>query len=172
MPWIWLAILLSVLSIGLLLKANRQRTQLGMPEGRIIFTDTGDWEQPNQTFYDQRFGLIGRPDYLIKRNDVVIPVEVKSGRVHSHPHPGDVMQLAAYCLLMEGYFGIRPPHGVLRYANQTFQIDFTPSIENKLMDVIADLRRSDHFRTVNRSHEISAKCAGCGYRSLCKQRLF
>lgn len=172
MPWVWIGIFFLGLSFGLFFRANRQRTDLGMPNGRIIYDDASEWEHPNQSFYDQRYGLIGRPDYLIKRKDAVIPVEVKSGQIQNSPHPGDILQLAAYCLLMESFYGKRPTSGVLRYANKTFQIDFTLSLEDQLKSVLEDMRRAEHSKTVDRSHEILAKCTGCGYRSQCKQRLF
>lgn len=37
----------------------------------------------------------------------------------------EVLQLAAYCLLVEETQGQRPAHGLTRYQNQTFAVDYT-----------------------------------------------
>ena len=51
------------------------------------------------------------------------------------------MQLAAYCVLVEREFGERPPYGLLRYRNRTFEIAFTHQLESEVLELISTIRR-------------------------------
>jgi len=53
---------------------------------------------------------------------------VKPNRSSSQPYDSDVLQLAAYCLLVEEIYEQRPEHGLIRYKNQTFAVDYTPQL--------------------------------------------
>jgi len=73
--------------------------------GTVVYTDT-DARLPGATLVSRRYGLIGRPDYVIRTKDVVCPVEFtsrSSGR--RGPYPGDMAQLFSYCLLVEEVTG-------------------------------------------------------------------
>jgi len=104
----------------------------GIPEGRIIYSDHGRWTRNKKPLYDAGLGLTGKPDYLIRVGDHLIPAEVKSSFAPRSPYDSHLLQLAAYCFLVESSFGIRPPYGLLRYRNRTFKIKYTPAVENSL----------------------------------------
>ena len=72
---------------------------------------------------------------------------------------------------MESHYGRRPPYGILKYANRTFAVDYTFELEESLLDLLDEMREQERKRTVDRSHELAARCARCGYRSTCDQRL-
>jgi CRISPR-associated exonuclease Cas4 len=76
----------------------------------------------------------------------------------------------AYCLLIESHTGHRPPYGILRYRNRTFAVDYTPQAEQTLRDLLAEMQNATP-RTLVRSHDDAARCARCGYRAHCDQRL-
>lgn len=164
-------LLLAVLALVLLLLAYRQRTASGLPHGRLISSDTGAWGPVPEPLYDRHLGLTGKPDYLVESSGNLIPVEVKSSRAPSAPYDSHVYQLAAYCLLVESHFGKRPPYGILHYADHTFAIDYTLELEASLLELLEEMRADEHRRTVQRSHDQPARCARCGYRSVCDQRL-
>jgi CRISPR-associated exonuclease Cas4 len=167
-----LAVLLVIIAVVLLLLARRQQKVLGLPAGRVIYTDTRAWGAPlEQALYDAELGLTGRPDYLVDQKGKIIPVEVKSSRVGEAPYDAHIYQLAAYCVLVERSLGKRPPYGILHYPNRTFAIDFTPGLEAALLSLLADMRQSERRKEISRSHEVAARCRGCGYRELCEQRL-
>jgi hypothetical protein len=86
---------------------------------------------------------MGKPDYLLQRREGLIPVEVRPTRRAKQPYESDMMQLAAYCLLVEVCLGERPPYGLLRYANHTFRIDYDDALRD---DALGD-RRSDAYCT-------------------------
>ena len=45
------------------------------------------------------------------------------------------------------------------------------SLEASFLDLLAEMRRNDRKKEVDRSHEAPARCHKCGFRSLCDQRL-
>lgn len=170
MPYI-LAIILFLLALILFWIAQRQRQESGLPAGRIIYADTNRWQPQEKPLYDRNLGLAGKPDYLVQDGDQLIPVEVKSSRAVSAPYDAHIYQLAAYCLLVESEFGKRPSYGILHYPNRSFAIDFTEELEADLLSLLDEMRHDERRRQVDRSHQQPQRCAGCGFRSLCDQRL-
>ena len=75
-----LALAALVMALVLFFISGRKRRAAGLPGGRVIYTDTGGWEQPEKPLYDPVTEISGRPDYLVKQGKLVITVEVKSGR--------------------------------------------------------------------------------------------
>ena len=75
--------------------------------------DVGAGRELARPLYARRYGLTGKPDYLIERGGAQIPVEVKPGRRAQQPYDSDLMQLAAYCALVEETSGRAPPYGLL-----------------------------------------------------------
>ena len=164
-------VLLIIIALALLWIARRRRAAAGLPPGRVVYTDTGQGRKVEKPLFDPVSGLVGKPDYLVEQEGVLIPVEVKSSYAPSEPYDSHIYQLAAYCLLVFKVYGKRPPHGLLRYRNRTFAIDFTAELEARLLDRLAEMRMQEKAGSANRSHESPARCAGCGYRETCDQRL-
>jgi CRISPR-associated exonuclease Cas4 len=166
-----LAILLLLAGLVLLWLASRHRKDLGLPAGRIIYTDTRAWGAVQEPLYDRLLGLTGRPDYLVQKGKHTIPVEVKSSQVGHAPYDSHIYQLAAYCLLVESTFGVRPPYGILHYPNRTYAIDYTRQLENSLRALLDEIHDQERSKEVGRSHDQAARCARCGFRSICDQAL-
>jgi CRISPR-associated exonuclease Cas4 len=166
-----LPVLLILIALALHWIAARRRTAAGLPAGRVVYTDTGQGGKVEKPLFDPVSGLVGRPDYLVEQDDVLIPVEVKSSYAPSEPYDSHIYQLAAYCLLVFKVYGKRPPHGLLRYRNRTFAIDFTAELEARLLDRLAEIRLQEKAGEANRSHQSPARCAACGYRQICDQRI-
>jgi CRISPR-associated exonuclease Cas4 len=179
-----LSLLLLAAALVVLWLASRQRKVSGLPAGRVVYSDTQGWGRVEKPLYDAESGVTGKPDYLVEQDGgaILIPVEVKSARAPSMPYDSHVFQLAAYCLLVERTYGQRPPYGLLRYRDKTFAIDYTPAMEQELLDLLEQMR-SDSGKPASRaksarqkeglarSHEEPARCARCGYRQVCDQRL-
>jgi len=168
---LYIAFVLLVLAVIFLWQSNRQRNQSGLPGGRIIYTDTRAWGRLEQPLVDHTLGLTGKPDYLVERDGVIIPVEVKSGRTPAAPYDSHIFQVAAYCLLVERTYGKRPPYGIIHYPNRDFAVDFTAQLESSLLDQLADIKRDEVRSDVPRSHEDPARCRGCGFKKVCDQSL-
>ncbi len=166
-----IAFLLALGGALLLWQASRQQRASGLPPGRIVYMDSTAWEEAPKPLYDPATNLTGKPDYLIRQGEMLIPVEVKSTRVKDAPYDGHLYQLAAYCLLVERSSGVRPTHGILHYANRTFEIPYTPALEYALLNTLNEMRAEARRRRHPRSHENPARCKRCGYRHICDQKL-
>lgn len=166
-----LAVGLLVIALLLLGIVMLRRRSSGLPGGKIIYTDTGTWGTVEKPLYDSDLGLTGKPDYLVEKDGKVIPVEVKTKRIGDAPHDSHIYQLAAYCLLVQRVLGKRPPYGILHYPNKTFAIDYTPEMENSIIDLLFEIRDCGDRKAPGRSHESSARCGKCGYRATCDQAL-
>ncbi len=168
-----LGLILLLLAFYLLWQAHRQRQRLGLPGGRIIYTDVRARGLPvEKPLFDPHLGLTGKPDYLIEHKGHLIPVEVKTGRTPpAGPYDSHIYQLAAYCLLVERIYGKRPPYGIIHYPGRTFAIDYTSALESALLDLLAEMRRDDIRTDLPRSHTEPARCLKCGFRHICDQQL-
>ena len=170
--WLLLAaIVLGGLGIWVLIQAGAARGESGLPVGRVTYVDTGAWDRCERPLFSNRHRLTGRPDYLVRNRRDLIPVEVKSGTSPQAPYPGHVLQLAAYCLLVEDQEGRAPPYGILKYPDRAFEIDYTPALRSDLLKTLDALRRDLPARDVERSHQDAGRCQGCGHRDHCDQGL-
>ncbi len=170
-----LYLLISVLLLlcaGLLwLLGRHQATASGLPAGRVIYVDTGAFGRPERPLFAHVERLAGKPDYLVQDGAAIIPVEVKTARAPEAPYASHVMQLAAYCLLVEAEYGVRPPYGIVKYPERAFAVDYTPALESELRATLDAMRADRHARDVDRSHDDPARCRRCGVREACDQRL-
>jgi CRISPR-associated exonuclease Cas4 len=172
MGWLLLvAVGLGGLGLWLFIRAGVARREAGLPLGRVTYVDTGAWDRCDRPLFSHRHRLTGRPDYLVQNKQGVIPVEVKSGAAPGQPYAAHVLQLAAYCLLVEEQEGRAPPYGILKYDDRAFEVDYTRALRAELLDTLGAIRHALHARDVKRNHDESGRCRGCGYREQCKQRL-
>ena len=166
-----LVVILVLAALILLRRARAQRREAGLPPGRVIYADTGAWARCEKPLLSRRHRLTGRPDYLVEERGRVIPVEVKPSRTAPTPYPSDVLQLAAYCLLVEETTGQAPPYGLIKYRDAAFAVDYTPQLRAQLLDTLARMRRDRAARDVPPSHDEPGRCRACGFRAVCDQRL-
>lgn len=152
-------------------QSGKQRREAGLPGGRVIYSDTQNWGKVEKPLYYAPLKLTGKPDYLVRQNGDIIPIEVKSGRTPKSPYDSHIFQLASYCLLIEKTYGKRPPYGIIHYNERDFAIDYSPELEFALIELLADMRRDERKNDVNRSHEHAGRCISCGFRNLCDQSL-
>lgn len=171
----------ALLALGLLLLwlAQRGRAHSGLPQGRVIYTDTGGWNRLERSLFSQEFLLTGKPDYLVADGADVIPVEVKSSRApalrprsgQAQPYLSHILQLAAYCLLVEECYRRRPPYGIIKYADRAFEVDYTSELEDELLATLDDMRDNLDNDDAPRNHNDPARCQSCGHRHHCEQHL-
>lgn len=171
---VWLllvAVLFGGVGLWLWTRARIARQESGLPVGRVTYVDTGAWDRCEHPLFSQQHRLTGRPDYLVRGRRGVIPVEVKSGIAPQKPYASHILQLAAYCLLVEEQEGRAPPHGILKYRDRAFEIEYTPALRSHLLATLDAIRSDLHARDVAPSHDESRRCRGCGYREQCDRRL-
>jgi len=157
-------VLLIAGSIALLV-ARAARRRSGVPAGAVRYSDTGDEGEMPAALQARSYGLAGRPDYLVQQGRQVIPVEVKSRAAPPAPHYSHVLQLAAYCLLVEENYG-RPDYGILRYADRSFHIPYTPELRQEVIETLAQMRDLSTAGEAPTGRQ-TARCRQCGYREDC-----
>lgn len=174
LDWVWMllfgaSLLLCALALWVAWRARRGQQQSGLPRGRLVYADTGRWSAVAKPYFSARYGLTGKPDYLVETGAGLAPVEVKrtAAPASGQAYPSHLMQLAAYCLLVEEAHGQAPPHGLIRYADATVQVDYTPALRQALLDVLVEMRRARAGQDVRRSHDDPARCWHCGLRHAC-----
>src|SRR3982751_6536665 len=92
-------VLLGLAALALALSA-RYRKLHGIA-GQVVYSDTGASELPAKPLYAPRYSLTGKPDYLVATRQGLVPVEVKPGRTDPEPQESHLLQVLAYCLLIE-----------------------------------------------------------------------
>lgn len=168
---LYLSLALLLLAILFFWQSNRQRSEAGLPGGRVIYTDTRGWSKLEKPLFYAALELTGKPDYLVEQNGKIIPVEVKSGRAPDAPYDSHIYQLASYCLLVEKTYHKRPPYGIIHYEDKDFSVEYTHELEQSLLELITEMKRDGMKKEVARSHEQASRCKRCGFRSVCDQSL-
>ena len=133
--------------------------------GALVAIDAG----APMTLRSSRYRLSGRPDIVRRRADGrVVPIELKSrvappgGPPRSHR-----IQVAAYCLLLEESTGVPPPYGLLRYGDGTeFRVPWNGVAKAELLRLRDEVDRPYDGRAT----PSPAKCARCGWRTVCDAR--
>ncbi|MBC7233403.1 MAG: Dna2/Cas4 domain-containing protein [Chloroflexi bacterium] len=171
MPWLFFALLLALAGVVLLLYARRQRQIAGLPSGEIVYADTGAWQRCERPLFSQRHRLSGKPDYLVREHGRIVPVEVKPNRQAAEPYEGDILQLAAYCLLVEEEYGQRPRYGYLKYEQAVFRINYTGNLRHHVLSRLEAMRRDFRASDVAPNHNEARRCLYCGHRYVCDRRL-
>jgi len=163
------------LAFVLWILSRRVSDTSGLPAGRVVYSDMGNaqaWGRVERPLFSQRLQLTGKPDYLVRDGDAVIPVEVKSGRAPADgPYDSHIFQLAAYCALAAEAYGRRPSHGLIKYADKIFAVDYTPQLESELMTLLDEIRRDADSDDAHRSHDSAARCRACGFREVCGEEV-
>lgn len=134
--------------------------------GRVVASDSVV-SRPSRALRSARHGIVGRPDYLIEERGHIAPVELKPSRESDSPWLRDVVQLAAYCLLLEETEPRFAGYGYLRYAHRTFRIDFTDRVRSELLRTIADMRTDLAAEDVPPNHRDPRRCARCMLVRVC-----
>ncbi|NJN66899.1 MAG: Dna2/Cas4 domain-containing protein [Chloroflexaceae bacterium] len=166
-----IALLLLLLAGLLFWLAQALRQPTGIPWVRVVGSDTGGGRTFDHPLFARSIGLTGKPDYVLEKRGVCFPVEVKPGREATSPYESDVMQVAAYCLLLEATTGHSPPYGLLRYARITFRIPYTPAVRDRVLSVLEAMRADLTREPCARSHTNPSRCRSCGFVAICEESL-
>lgn len=129
--------------------------------GELVAVDAG---RP-VTLRSARYRLVGRPDELRRgRGGAVIPVELKRREEpRGGPFRSHLVQLGAYCLLVEEAVGRPPTHGVLRYRDGEVVVPWDPAARATVLSVLeASTAPYD-----GRADPGPAKCASCRWSPVC-----
>jgi CRISPR-associated exonuclease Cas4 len=139
----------------------------GIPYGRVIYSDL---DRPAKALFSKKLGISGKPDYIIsdKRYGGLIPIEIKSGRA-AKPYRNHVLQLAAYCLLVEETYHKSVPYGIIVYADgKQHRIIFDGSLRSDLIGVVNEMKQSMRSGCPTRDHVLKRKCSSCSFQASSK----
>lgn len=171
-----LALLLIALALAILI-LNERRYQrrrliaerhraLGLPEGELVYEDADGAGEPLSS---SAYPLVGKPDYIVKLPDGrPVPIELKLGVQNaSAPYSNHIIQVGAYCLILEDYFEQPPTHAILRYADREFTIDYTPALRRKVIKLLAEMERCSEQQPPLLARQRAAKCRICVFQPVC-----
>ncbi|RLC77849.1 MAG: CRISPR-associated protein Cas4 [Chloroflexi bacterium] len=159
---------LALFSIAVLLIwfVSRRREEMGLPGGKLISADTERWQRCGREFFSPRYRLGGRPDFVFRERGRLIPVEVKSGSAPAQPYKSHILQLAAYCLLIEETEGRPPPYGIIAYRGKHFRVEYSPALRAELLRVMEEMRGLLKSGAMPEG-VLDLRCERCGYNKLC-----
>ena len=153
-------------------KIDQLRDDYNLGEETIETPDGLTEETP--VLKSRKYNLAGRPDYMIKENDLRIPVEVKTGRRPKAPFFSHILQIGAYCLLSEETFRTSPSHGQIRYGfeSEPHNVVWEPKLKTLVLEKIEEMNDILEGRTkAHRNHKRVGKCNNCSRRKGCPERL-
>jgi CRISPR-associated exonuclease Cas4 len=136
-------------------------------KGKIEYIDVDD----SKMFRSEKYKLTGRPDYVIKLGDKIIPVEEKKGRTPQGPLFSHILQVATYCLLIEDSSGNAPPYGLLKYPEHEHEIEYNEDLKKILLEKTNEMRKILGTGEAHRNHNRPGKCKYCSRRDVCPEKL-
>ncbi len=146
--------------------ATREKYHVG---GALVYVDS-EIEKP-KLFVSKRYNLSGRPDAVVLEGDHHIPVEIKTGRTPRGPLFSHILQVTAYCLLLEEEYGKPPPYGIIRYEEAAHEIEYNEDQKKLLLSKLGEMRVSLARGEAHRNHTRPGKCVHCSRRAVCPERL-
>ena len=165
--WVVSANLLFYHSINISEKLIEKKIKYAPINGTIEYI--GAFEE-GEEITSSKYGIRGKPDYIIKRNNEYIPVEEKSSNLN-HPKFSHVMQITAYCMLIEDKYGSPPPYGVLKYRNRQFKIPYEDRWKNMVIKIRKNMIKDMERGEAHRNHNNKNKCLHCARREYCPEKL-
>ncbi len=122
---------------------NREK-QIGSLRGKILYQDTQS--HPGKTLIARSLMLGGKPDYILKTDTSIVPVEIKTGKTPRNPYLIHTMQLMAYCYIAHEAFGIRPQGGILKYPHKEFSLAYTKEAEESVRKIVKEIQKAKEDR--------------------------
>lgn len=160
--WIAVAAVLGLLlGLWLMLAGRRMRHRRGLGGGRAVALD-------NVTLTSRRYGLVCRPDRLVKGGGMVIPEEWKSSH---QPRAWHRAQLGVTFLVIEDQLRVRPTNGFIVCGDGTrHRVENTEELRAWVLELAGQVRSARASVTqpipVN---PVPGQCRPCGMRGHCGQ---
>ncbi len=140
---------------------------LGLPAGELVYEDADGQGEP---LTSNHYPLVGKPDYVVQLPDGrPVPIELKLNvQDATIPYSNHEVQIAAYCLILEEYFPeTLPTHGILRYADCEFTVDYTPALKRKVLRHLEQMAKCTVQQPPPLAHQRVAKCRACAFQPVC-----
>src|SRR5437879_11927544 len=86
-----------------------------------------------------------------------IPVELNTGRVPRGPLFSHILQVVAYCVLLEDEYRSAPPYGIIRYGETACEIEYNEEQKKRLLQRRAERRIAMPKGAAHRHHSRPGK---------------
>ena len=158
-----------IISIKTKNKSNKIKISNKIQNGKIIYSDLN---KPAKSLFSKKYRIIGKPDYIIIKDNRYIPVEIKSGN-HTNPKNSHIFQLITYCQLIEDNYNCYSPYGIIVYpdTSKQFSIKFDPKRRFELLSTVKEMRKSLNNEKIKRNHNEITRCINCSFREKCNYKL-
>ena len=165
---IFISFALIILSKFTKRRNKKLKEKHNIPNGKITYQDLS---KPAKSFFSKRYRITGKPDYIIKNKNFYIPIELKTGN-SKEPQKNHILQLAAYCQLLEENYGRFCPYGVIVYSDKLkFKIPFDPKIRFELESNVKNMRQILKTGKIHRNHNDLSRCKNCSVKQYCDFKL-
>lgn len=135
-----LSVFILFLGIALFMFTYRQRSKYGALATRTLYMDTA--RSPGSVLHSHTIPLLGKPDYLINQSGHIIPVEIKTGKTPRTPYHNHVLQLLAYCYLVEENYGQVPPYGIIKYPEQEYKVGYDEKTKQLVKTIVDEIMKN------------------------------
>lgn len=144
------------------------REKYGLKEGGIIYSDL---DKPTEPIFSNSLKIAGKPDFIVKNGNLYIPIEIKT-TIADLPYKGHILQLTAYCILVEEKFSTKVEFGIIEYGNgKQYKINFDYNLQFELWKMLKEMRNALKLGRVERNHNSENRCAVCSVREFCDKQL-
>jgi len=145
---------------------SERKRALGLPEGNLVYEDA---DGQGEALSSSEYPLVGKPDYIVQLADGrPVPVELKLNVQNATaPYNNHQIQVAAYCLILEDYFTQPPTHGLLRYADREFTVEYTPAMRRKVIRLLGQMALCSEQEPPPLARQRVAKCRVCVFQPVC-----
>lgn len=144
MSYFYIAFFVFVVFKILTKKKYKSKPNIFIKGYKIFYADDKNKEAEitSKKLVSHKYNISGKPDYIFRRRNNYIPVELKSGKIgdNEHPRAGDLMQLVAYFIIIEENFG-KVPYGKLIYSDSMFIIKNTKKLKKQLIKNTKSMRK-------------------------------
>ena len=164
--WVVIASLIFYRSLYLGEKIVERKIKYAPLESEIEYVGTDTAEE----IVSEKYGLRGKPDYIIRVGDDYIPVEKKTTDTNAPRFP-HVIQLTAYCMLVEDKYGKSPPYGIIRYKNTQFKVPYELRWKEMVLELKKKMEEDLKRGRAHRNHYNVKKCENCVRKEFCPERL-
>lgn len=160
----------SIVLIVLFVLLKSTKVPLQVYKSKAVYSDHK--EKPEKALFSSKYGLIGKPDFILHTKDGLLPLEIKYTNKPKQPYFSHVMQLVSYCLLIEEERGIKPKYGFIQYrGGQPFSVPYTEKMKSFLIKTMQEMR--ERINSGESPEPIRRdRCERCSYREDCFSKSF
>ena len=139
---------------------------LDLPEGDLAYEDI---DGLGEALISDQVPLLGKPTYVVRQTDGrLTPIEVKNTELNElKPASQHVVQIAAYCLILEDYAELPPLYGIVRYSDREFEVEYTPALRKKVIRLLEEMALCNERQPPPLQKQKVTKCRACIFQPVC-----